>query len=45
MSEFHKVEKMSQVSLGSYKLVGSSAGWAGLGWAGLVPAFSLVPTW
>ena len=32
MSEFHKVEKMSQVSLGSYKLVGSSAGWAGLGW-------------
>ena len=34
MSEFHKVEKMSRVSLGSYKLVGSSAGWAGLGWAG-----------
>ena len=32
MSEFHKVEKMSQVSLGSYKLVGSGAGWAGLGW-------------
>ena len=31
MSEFHKVEKMSQVSLGSYKLVGSSAGWAGTG--------------